>query len=80
MPLSQQLRKARRLLSWSIDQASQEAGLPAAVITRAEAGDGAPDITLPQLARLKSALEAAGVKIGYDGTVTLERAANDPSR
>ena len=70
MPLSQQLRAARELLSWSLDQASQQSSLPASIIARAEMGDGAPDITLTQLARLQGTYEGAGVRIGYDGTVT----------
>ena len=70
VPLSQQLRKARKLLSWSLDQASEQASLPASIIARAEIGDGVPDITLTQLARLQGAYQAAGVRIGHDGTVT----------
>ncbi|MDX7953120.1 helix-turn-helix transcriptional regulator [Lichenihabitans sp. Uapishka_5] len=75
MPLSQQLRKARDLLSWSLAEASERTGLPSSIIARAEIGEGAPDITLVQLACLQGALEAAGVKIGYDGTVVLAREA-----
>lgn len=78
MCLSPQLRKARRLLSWSIEQVSNQSSLPASVVERAEAGDGAPDITLTQLARLQGTYEAAGVRIGYDGRVWKESAANDP--
>lgn len=74
MCMSQQLRKARELLSWSLAEASERTGLPASIITRAEVGDGAPDITLVQLARVQGALEAAGIIIGIDGTVILEQA------
>lgn len=75
MCMSHQLRKARDLLSWSLDDASKRAGLPASIITRAEIGEGVPDITLTQLASLQGALEAAGIRIGYDGTVVLEQEA-----
>lgn len=70
MCMSHQLRAARELLSWSLDQASRQTNLPAAIIARAEIGDGAPDITLTQLALLQGAYKAAGVRIGHDGTVT----------
>lgn len=78
MCLSPQLRKARRLLSWSVEHISDRASLPPGVVERAETGEGAPDITLTQLARLQGAYEAAGVRIGDDGHVWKERAANDP--
>ncbi|MDX7952166.1 helix-turn-helix transcriptional regulator [Lichenihabitans sp. Uapishka_5] len=73
MCMSHQLRKARDLLSWSLDQVSERTGLPASIIARAEIGEGTPDITLTQLARLQGVFEAAGVRIGYDGTVVLDR-------
>ncbi|MBE7158376.1 MAG: helix-turn-helix transcriptional regulator [Rhodospirillales bacterium] len=73
MCLSQQLRRARDLLSWSLAEVSEQSGLAASIVQRAETGDGPPDITLTQLARLQGAFEAAGVKIGYDGTVTLNQ-------
>ena len=78
MCLSPQLRKARRLLSWSVEHISDRASLPASVVECAEAGEGAPDITLTQLARLQGAYEAAGVRFGYDGTVWAKRALNRP--
>lgn len=71
MCMSHQLRKARNLLSWSLAQASVRSGLPASIIARAEVGDEAPDITLTQLARLQGVFEAAGVRIGRNGVVTL---------
>ena len=72
MCMSQQLRKARELLSWSLADASERTGLSASIIAHAETGDGAPDITLSQLAQLQGGLEAAGVRIGFDGTVELQ--------
>lgn len=73
MPLSQQLKRAREVLCWSLERTSERSGLAVAVIARAEVGEGAPDITLHELARLQETLETAGIRIGYDGTVTLDR-------
>ena len=80
MCMSHQLRAARELLSWSLDQASKQTGLPASIIARAEIGDGVPDITLTQLARLQGMYEAAGVQIGHDGTVAPVQATVLPFR
>ena len=57
-----QIRMARGYLRWSTAELATKAGVGASTVKRAEAEDGPPPINPPNLAAIRTALEAAGVE------------------
>lgn len=57
-----QLRAARALRNLTMRDLAAASGVSLATVMRAEAVDGPPSITRPNLAALQTALEAAGVE------------------
>lgn len=68
MILSEQLRAARSLLDWDQKEIATRAGVGIATVKRLEARSGVVGGTMDMGVRLKSALEAAGIKfVGVSG-------------
>jgi transcriptional regulator with XRE-family HTH domain len=57
-----QIREARTLLGWDRSTVARRTGLPIIVVTRAEASDGEPHITMAQGIAIKHALAIAGIE------------------
>ena len=77
-----QIRAARALLRWSVEQLSQEASLGRNTIKRAEAKDGKTSLTAANELAIRRAFETAGVEFtnGDQPGVRLTRAAAAHSR
>ena len=63
-----QIRAARSVLKWSIEELSDHSGVGARTIKRFEAANGIPPSRSSTLHDVKSALEAAGIE--FIGTPT----------
>ncbi|WP_171208058.1 MULTISPECIES: helix-turn-helix transcriptional regulator [unclassified Ruegeria] len=61
-----QLRAARGALNWSVRCLSEKSGVGAATITRYEAVDGVPHSRKGNLTKLRSVLEAQGIRFVSD--------------
>lgn len=57
-----QIRSARAALRWSLADLAEKSDVSLSTIRRAEAGDGVPKTTLPNLKALRRTLEAAGIE------------------
>jgi DNA-binding XRE family transcriptional regulator len=65
---SSQIRAARALLRWTVDDLAREASLGRNTILRAEVADGQTSLTAANDLAIRRALEAAGVEfIDEDG-------------
>jgi hypothetical protein len=65
---SSQIRAARALLKWTVDDLAREAALGRNTILRAEVADGQTSLTTANDLAIRRALEAAGVEfIDEDG-------------
>ena len=60
MITGQQIREARELLNMPQPRLAERAKLKLAIVTRAEATDGKPAISIANIAAIQRALEAAG--------------------
>jgi DNA-binding XRE family transcriptional regulator len=66
---SSQIRAARALLRWTVDDLAREAALGRNTILRAEAADNQTSLTIANDLAVRRALEAAGVEfIDDDGS------------
>ena len=61
MIVSAQIRAARAMIRWSAEDLAHHAHVPLALIRRVEAVDGPPPIAEGDVAKLRHALERAGV-------------------
>ena len=59
---SSQIKAARSLLGWSMQNLSNKAGVSLITIKRYEASGGIPEGKVAQLMKIKSALETAGIE------------------
>ena len=66
-----QIREARALLKWTVEDLQKRAGVGVAIIRRAENVDGTPSITLFQAGLIQQALERAGLRFGRGGGVLM---------
>jgi transcriptional regulator with XRE-family HTH domain len=66
-----QIRRARRLIGWTVSALANTASVSAAIVERAEQSSGVPSITLAQAQRIQLACEEAGIVFGAMGEVTL---------
>ncbi len=57
-----QIRMARGYLRWSAQELAEKSGVGVSTVKRAEAEDGLPPITKPNMDAIRRALEAAGVE------------------
>ena len=57
-----QIRSARAALGWSLAELAESSGVSLSTIRRAEADDGVPSTTTPNVNAIKSAFEAAGIE------------------
>jgi transcriptional regulator with XRE-family HTH domain len=65
MPTAAQLRAARALLAWTIEELAARSAVSARTISRAEEADQA--VSVRTLRRLAAALEAAGIEFLLNG-------------
>jgi ribosome-binding protein aMBF1 (putative translation factor) len=59
---SYQLRAARAILRWSIEDLSQKTGIGTTTLKRFESGDGVPNGHLRNFETIKGVLEKAGIE------------------
>ena len=59
---SYQLRAARAILRWSIEDLSQKTGIGTTTLKRFESGDGVPNGHLRNFETIKVVLEKAGIE------------------
>lgn len=57
-----QIRAARALVRWSVEELAKRANVGVMTIRRAEAADGIPSMLPNNMAAIRAALEAAGVE------------------
>nr|WP_036288903.1 transcriptional regulator [Methylocystis sp. ATCC 49242] len=57
-----QMRAARALVRWTVDDLAKAANVGVMTVRRAEANDGPPSMMANNLAAIRAALEAAGVE------------------
>lgn len=57
-----QIRIARTALRWSADELASQSGVGSRTIKRIEMGSGLPNSNISTLAKLKAALESAGIE------------------
>lgn len=57
-----QIRSARAALEWSLADLAKSSGVSLSTIRRAEAQNGLPNTTTPNMGALKAAFEAAGIE------------------
>ncbi len=62
MVTGNQLRIARFALRWSVQQLSENTGVPLRTVKRVEAEDGIPSTNATTIHTLQTALEAAGIE------------------
>ena len=62
MLVSQQVRAARHALRWTVCDLAEASGVSVSTIKRLEASEAIPNISVPNLASIRSALETAGVE------------------
>lgn len=66
-----QIREARAMLKWDVDNLQKRSSVDAGVIRRAENTDGTPSITLVQAGLIQQAFERAGLRFGRGGGVLM---------
>ena len=66
-----QVREARALLKWDVEDLQKRSIIDAGVIRRAENTDGTPSITLFQAGLIQQAFEQAGLRFGRGGGVLM---------
>ena len=64
-----QIREARTMLKWTVEDLEKRSSVDAAVIGRAESVDGTPSVTLFQAGLIQQAFERAGLRFGRGGGV-----------
>ncbi|WP_442756608.1 transcriptional regulator [Methylocystis sp. JAN1] len=57
-----QMRAARALIRWTVEDLAKTANVGVMTVRRAEANDGAPSMMANNLAAIRAALESAGVE------------------
>lgn len=62
MIVSEQIRAARAVLKWTIDDLSNQADVSVRTIKRIEAANGVPSANVQTLSAIRSALESAGIE------------------
>ena len=62
MITSSQLRAARALLKWRVNDLARKSGIGTATIQRYEVVDGVPNANVKTLSTIKKTLEAAGIE------------------
>jgi len=62
MLVSSQVRAARTAVGWTSAELGREAGVAARTILRIEADEGVPNTKASTLAKIQTALEAAGIE------------------
>ena len=71
MITSRQIREARAMLKWNVEDLEKRSSIDAAIIRRAENVDGTPSITLVQAGLIQQAFERAGLRFGRGGGVLM---------
>lgn len=61
MITGRQIRAARVLIGWSVEELTRQSGVSYATIHRIEHADGAPNVRMTSLVAIQHALEQAGV-------------------
>ena len=70
MITGRQIRVARELLGWTIDEMAERANVPPEIVEHAEVESGPPTITFAQALKIQSVCEAAGIRFNRnDGAV-----------
>ena len=64
-----QIREARAMLKWTVEDLAKRSSVDAGVIRRAENADGTPSITLHQAGLIQQVFEQAGLRFGRGGGV-----------
>ena len=67
MPTAEQLRAARAMLEWSMEELSTRSGVSARTIARCETGEGVPLVSVRTLRRLVQAYEREGIEFVQNG-------------
>lgn len=62
MIVGAQIRAARALVRWTVEDLAKSAKVGVMTVRRAEASDGPPSMLLNNMAAIRAALEAAGVE------------------
>lgn len=62
MITSTQLRAARAMLKWSINDLSAKSGIGTTTLKRLEASDGVPNAQVRTIEQLRSVIEEAGIE------------------
>ena len=62
-----QIREARRLLGWPVYRMEHRCKIGSVTLAKAERSEGRPDLKEVTLAKIKAALEAAGVEFTDGG-------------
>ena len=71
MITGRQIREARAMLKWNVEDLEKRSSIDAAIIRRAENVDGTPSITLVQAGLIQQAFERAGLRFGRGGGVLM---------
>jgi DNA-binding XRE family transcriptional regulator len=67
MPTAEQLRAARAMLGWSMEELAARSGVSARTIARCETGEGVPLVSVRTLRRLVQAYEREGIEFTQNG-------------
>lgn len=62
MLISHQVRAARHALRWTVQDLAEASGVSVSTIKRLEASEVIPNISVPNLVSIRTALEAAGIE------------------
>lgn len=62
-----QIRQARAMLKWHVEDLQKLSGVEVEIIQRAEAANGMPSITLNQAAHIQQAFKRTGIRFGRSG-------------
>ena len=68
-----QIRAARALLNWTVEDLSRRCGVSASAISRAERVDGPPPMQLRNLAAIRTAFQQNGIDLIDDAGVKIRR-------
>jgi transcriptional regulator with XRE-family HTH domain len=66
MPTADQLRAARALLRWTMEDLAARSKVSVRTISRCESGEGVPLVGTRTLLRLLHAFEAAGIEFSHN--------------
>jgi transcriptional regulator with XRE-family HTH domain len=76
-----QMRAARALIRWTVEDLAKAANVGVMTVRRGEAADGTPTMLANNLAAIRAALEAAGVEfIPPNGSGAGVRLRKEPSK